>query len=118
MYYDEDVLYAIASAIGKLVKIDVNTCLATRRRFALVCVEIDLTKPLVAKFWLNSQWHAVEYEGLHIVCFGCRRDGHQTEQCSFSSKLPTTMETIANIDAGRHNEEPQQRPEYNNNTNG
>lgn len=43
MFYDEDVLSAIASAIGKLVKIDINTRVATRGRLARVCVEIDLT---------------------------------------------------------------------------
>lgn len=50
MCYNEDVLYALASSIDTTVKIDINTRLATRGRFARVCVEIDLTKPLVAQF--------------------------------------------------------------------
>lgn len=55
MYYSEDVLYALASSIGTLVKIDINTHLATRVHFARVCVEIDLTKPLVGQFWLDER---------------------------------------------------------------
>lgn len=77
MFYEEDVLYAIASAIGKLVKIDINTKLVTRGRFARVCIEIDLTKPLATKFWLDGRWHSIEYEGLHIICFCCGHYGHR-----------------------------------------
>lgn len=69
MYYNEDVLYALASSIGTQAKIDVNTRLTTRGSFVRVCVEIDLTKPLVAQFWLDERWHMVEYEGIHTICF-------------------------------------------------
>lgn len=77
MFYDEDVLYATASAIGQLVKVDVNTGLVTSGRFARDCVEIDLTKPLATKFWLDGRWHLAEYEGLHIIYFACGRYGHR-----------------------------------------
>lgn len=50
MFYEKDVLHALALAIGKPVKVDVNTRLIITERFAPVCVEIDLTKPLVGKF--------------------------------------------------------------------
>lgn len=85
MFHDEDVLTAIAFTIRKLVKIDINTRLANRGRFARVCVEINLTKPLMAKFWLNGHWHTVEYEGLHIICYGCGKYGHRINQCPFAN---------------------------------
>lgn len=81
MYYDEDVLYAIASSIGKPIKIDINISLTTRGRFARVCIEVDLTKPLTAQFWLDGRWHSVEYEGLHIICFSCGKYGHLIDKC-------------------------------------
>lgn len=76
MYYDEEILEAIASSIVTLVKVHINTRMATRARFVRVYVEIDLTKPLVGNFWLGGRWHKVEYEGLHVVCFQCGRYGH------------------------------------------
>lgn len=97
MFYDEDVLYAIAFAIGKPIKIDINMRLATRGRFARVCVEIDLTKPLVAKFWLNGHWHRIKYEGLHVICFGCGCYGHRTDQC------PIANASATNDQEGGHN---------------
>lgn len=47
MYYNEDLLYALASSIGTSVKIDINIRLTTRGQFARVCIKIDLMKPLV-----------------------------------------------------------------------
>ncbi|KAJ4832480.1 hypothetical protein Tsubulata_000022 [Turnera subulata] len=47
MYYDDDLLATFAQRIGKPVKIDSNTSLASRELYARMCVEIDLTQPLV-----------------------------------------------------------------------
>lgn len=91
MYYNENLLYTIASSIGTPVKIDINTRLTTRGRFARVCVEIDLTKPLVAQFWLDQRWHSMEYEGIHTICFACGRYGHRTEHCRDKSNAATKM---------------------------
>lgn len=89
-YYDEDVLFALASSIGTLVKIDINTRLATCARFAKVCVEVDLTKPLVARFNLDHKWFYVEYEGIHLICYACGMYGHRTETCAVT--LPENKE--------------------------
>lgn len=88
VYYNEDVIYVIASSIGTLVKINLNTSLATMARFTRVCVEVDLTKPLVARFWLNERWHTVEYEGIHTICFGCGMYGNKIEHCPSSPVEP------------------------------
>lgn len=81
MHYNDEVLFAIASSIGKLIKIYVNTAFATIGRFARVCVEMDLTKQLVTQFWLDGRWHSVEYEGIHVICFSCGKYGHFAERC-------------------------------------
>lgn len=81
MYYNEDVLFALASRIGTPIKVDINTRLATRARFAKVCIEIDLTKSLDAKFCLDDNCYSVEYEGIHTICFACGMYDHRTEQC-------------------------------------
>ncbi|KAI8024833.1 hypothetical protein LOK49_LG02G00256 [Camellia lanceoleosa] len=45
-YFQEKVLYTIAKQIGKPLKIDLTTTMATRDRYARVCIEMDLNKPL------------------------------------------------------------------------
>ena len=36
--------------------------------FSQVCVEIDLSVPMVDKFYLNNRWYNIEYEALHLLC--------------------------------------------------
>lgn len=50
MYYDDDLLRALASVIGTPVKVDKNSSMELRGCFIRVCVELDLNKPLVAQF--------------------------------------------------------------------
>ena len=42
----------LGSKIGNSVQIDSTTSMASRGHFARLCVEVDLTKPLVSKFTL------------------------------------------------------------------
>ncbi|XP_020228424.1 uncharacterized protein LOC109809499 [Cajanus cajan] len=86
MFYDESVLLTIASAIGKPVKVDLNTLNMTRGRFARVCVEIDLNVPVVGRFFLNGVWYNVEYEGLHLLCSACGCYGHVLRNCTHANK--------------------------------
>ncbi|KAL8130356.1 hypothetical protein V2J09_019511 [Rumex salicifolius] len=44
--YEEKVLLKLASAVGNPLKVDQKTLNANRGRFARICVELDLTKPL------------------------------------------------------------------------
>lgn len=114
MYYDEDVLFAIALSIGKPIKIDVNTSLATKGRFARVCVEVDLTKPLVAQFWRDGCWHAVEYEGFHVICFSCGKYGHLTKKCLDKPPLAkeNRQESGASIPANHKDINPNSNKSY------
>ena len=67
--------------VGKTVKVDLNTQLAARGKFARVAVEIDLNKPLVSRFTLDGEIQRIEYEGLPQVCFHCGRVGHSILFC-------------------------------------
>nr|KYP40980.1 Transposon TX1 uncharacterized [Cajanus cajan] len=86
MFYDESVLLTIASAIGKPVKVDLNTLNMTRDRFARVCVEINLNVPVVGKFFLNGVWYNVEYKGLHLLCSACGCYGHVLRNCNHANR--------------------------------
>lgn len=81
IYYDESVLLALASAVGKPIKVDTNTLKVHRGRFARICVEIDLNQPVVGKVWVDGFWYKVSYEGLHIICSNCGCYGHLGRNC-------------------------------------
>lgn len=81
VYYDESFLLALASTVGRPIRVDTNTLKVERGRFARICVEIDLTKPVVGKVWLRGHWYKVQYEGLHLICAGCGCYGHLARNC-------------------------------------
>lgn len=81
-YYDESIPMAMAAAVGKPVKVDSNTLDVKRGRFVRVCVEVDLTKPVVGKVWMRGFWYKVEYVGLHRICSSCGCYGHLGRDCT------------------------------------
>lgn len=86
LFYDESFLTTLASAIGQPVKVDLYTLRVARGRFARVCVEIDLNKPVVGRVGINGQWFKVEYEGVHIICANCGCYGHVLKDCPVKPK--------------------------------
>jgi hypothetical protein len=78
-YYDAKILHYIGNRIGKTVKVDRNTLFQERGKYARVCVEVDLNKPLLAMFELKEEVYKVEYEGLHLLCRTCGKFGHFAE---------------------------------------
>ncbi|CAN1181685.1 hypothetical protein LINPERHAP2_LOCUS35546 [Linum perenne] len=65
------ILKRIGDRIGKIVRIDHTTLEASRGNFARICVEVDLSKPLLSKYHLRRRVRRIEYEGLHTICFAC-----------------------------------------------
>ncbi|XP_045798137.1 uncharacterized protein LOC123892394 [Trifolium pratense] len=90
VYYDESLLWALASMVGNPVKVDLHTLRVERGRFARMCVEIDLTKPVVGRVGVNGEWYQVQYEGLHIICTQCGCYGHLLKDCAQTKKKPVT----------------------------
>ncbi|KAL7238170.1 hypothetical protein ACSBR2_004301 [Camellia fascicularis] len=80
-YYDEKVLYHIVKVLGKPLKVDINTAMAARGKYARVCVKMDLRKPLISHITIRRYDYVVEYEHLHLLCFSCSRVGHRKEKC-------------------------------------
>ncbi|GAU50505.1 hypothetical protein TSUD_409800 [Trifolium subterraneum] len=106
VYYDESFLLAMASAIGRPIKVDTNTMKVERGRFARVCVEVDLTVPVVGKIWVNGHWYKVQYEGLHIICTNCGCYGHLGRNCPLTNTVP---------EVAVHSNQQQNSGEQNNN---
>ncbi|PNX92703.1 hypothetical protein L195_g015844 [Trifolium pratense] len=80
-YYDSKVLNFIGNRVGKTVKVDKNTLMQERGKYARLCVQVDLTKPLLAMFTIKGRKYNIEYEGLHMLCLTCGKFGHYKEGC-------------------------------------
>ncbi|XP_031120941.1 uncharacterized protein LOC116024180 [Ipomoea triloba] len=80
-YYNLLCLRKVGNKLGRTIRVDHTTSLVSKGKFARVCVEIDITKPLVSRFTLEDRvWH-VAYEGIHLVCFSCGLYGHRQNSC-------------------------------------
>jgi hypothetical protein len=103
-YYDNSVLWIIGNKIGKTLKVDRATSIGMRGNYARICVEVDLTKPLLAKFKLRRRVRRIMYEGLHLICFQCGQYGHKQETCPYS-KMKTHDDRDADTLSGRNTEQ-------------
>lgn len=50
-------------------------------RYARICVEIDLSKPLLPQIRVGKSIQRIEYEGIHNLCFNCGMITHKKESC-------------------------------------
>ncbi|CAL5441911.1 unnamed protein product [Camellia sinensis] len=104
-YYDDKVLYHISKVLGTPLKVDINTAMATRGKYARVCVELDLRKPLISHITIGRYHYVVEYEHLHTLCFSCGRVGHQKEKCTeypvIQSEKTMQNVTVTQLDVGK-----------------
>ncbi|XP_031111999.1 uncharacterized protein LOC116015971 [Ipomoea triloba] len=83
-YFDHKFFMRVGEKIGRPINIDMATSLVSKASFARVCVEVDITKPLLAKFTLRNKVRPLVYEGLHQICFKCGTYGHTVETCSLN----------------------------------
>lgn len=90
-YYNLLCLRRIGNKIGRTVRIDHTTSLVSRGKFARVCVEIDITKPLLSTFTMEEKVWKVAYEGIHMVCFSCGLYGHRQEACPTVCPMSVTV---------------------------
>lgn len=86
-YYKEDWLKRAGDRIGKMIRVDDTTRALTRGKFARVCIEIKLLKPLKAGYKLRGQRWRLQYERLHDLCFICGQYGYKEVGCP-KSKQP------------------------------
>ena len=54
-------------------------------------MEIDLLKPLVAKFKMRRRVKRLEYEGLHLIYFDCGLYGHSRESYPLEKSEMSTV---------------------------
>ncbi|XP_050259306.1 uncharacterized protein LOC126704364 [Quercus robur] len=80
-YYNAEALQLIGKAIGNVLRIDTFTASETRGRFARLCVQVDVEKPLATAIMIGKLEQQICYEGIQKMCFECGRLGHSKEHC-------------------------------------
>lgn len=99
--FDHKFLTSFGNSIGKTIKIDITTTKQARGKFARMCVEIDLTKPLISKYKLDGKKYYIEYESIHMICFECGKYGHSSKNCPMNTIIadPSTEENVQETEA-------------------
>lgn len=77
---------------------DLTTLRVERARFARVCVEVNLKKPLKGTIMVNGERYIVSYEGLNNICPSCGVLGHLVGDCP--KRGSTQMVQRINPDSG------------------
>lgn len=84
-FWDGETLESLTLYIGNLLTVDNLTTSLTRSKFARVCIEIVLFKPLCRGFWIGDDLHkvfvTVLYERLPTYYYSCGFMGHGTNTC-------------------------------------
>nr|POE89719.1 uncharacterized protein CFP56_49491 [Quercus suber]POE89722.1 uncharacterized protein CFP56_49494 [Quercus suber] len=83
-YYNAKALHQIGKSIGNVLRVDTHTATETKGKFARLCVQIVVNKPLVTAILIGKFEQPVCYEGIQKLCFGCGRVGHQKNICPYT----------------------------------
>lgn len=82
----KEALFEIVKPIGCPIKLDVATKDGLRPSVARVCVEVDVSKDLPPKIYLQAKGRfilqTIIYEDLPLFCTSCRRLGHAAGSCT------------------------------------
>ncbi|KAL0012016.1 hypothetical protein SO802_007124 [Lithocarpus litseifolius] len=78
-FYDPSILKKIRSTIGLVLRIGSHSINGERGRFARLCIQINIDKPLIKCVKIGKMAQTVQYEGLNSLCFACGRIGHKKE---------------------------------------
>ncbi|XP_015943802.1 uncharacterized protein LOC107468934 [Arachis duranensis] len=103
-YYEETMLRKIGNIIGRTLRVDPKMAEKCREKFARLCVELNLTEPLVSQYSINGKRYLAQYEGLHCICFTCGMVGHEKSNYSKSQMKIQTSAIIPAMSEGRTEE--------------
>ncbi|KAK3222484.1 hypothetical protein Dsin_009509 [Dipteronia sinensis] len=95
-WMDSNLLWNIGGMLGRMCKVDSITKTQARGRFTRICVEIDISKPLLGALSIDDRSIRVEYESLGLVCFKCGIYGHSKDSCREGIVEPIIEEMATN----------------------
>ncbi|CAN1162592.1 hypothetical protein LINPERHAP2_LOCUS24586 [Linum perenne] len=105
-FFNKLVVSRIGDCIGRTVRLDLATAEGARARYARVCVEVDISKPLLGKYMIEDRTFLVEYESLQNICTSCGFYGHKVDGCiRFPVPRPAAVQNDTESDTVRPAEE-------------
>ena len=82
-FHEPRALLKIGQVIGLILRTDSQKTSNVRGRFARLCVQVNLDKPLINTIQIGKMVQMVQYEGLNSLWFGCGCIGHCKESCAY-----------------------------------
>ena len=80
-YYDLTILKEIAAKIGPVLRINAHTAAERHGRYARVCVQLNLDKPLLRRLRIGKLKQEIQYEGLNLFCQTCGKIKESSSKC-------------------------------------
>ncbi|KAI9079857.1 hypothetical protein K1719_038103 [Acacia pycnantha] len=99
--FDKKFLLNLGNSIGRAIRLDVRTTQKARRKFARMCVVLDLTKPLIPEFMVEGQTLSIVYESMGCLCTKCGMIGHRKEVCGVSHQKDAAREMDVEVEGGK-----------------
>ena len=72
----------------------------SRGKFARLCIQVDVDKPLITTVMIGKLQQTVTYEGIHNLCFECGRMGYKREACPYVIRPVLPCKAAEKEDAG------------------
>lgn len=85
-FFHLEILKSIGNRIGHFIRIDAITNTIARGRFACLCVQLDMDKPLWNHITIGSFTQPIQYENLPNLCYACGRIGHVKDGYTYSNQ--------------------------------
>ena len=79
--YKAKVLKHVGEAIGKVLRIDTHIAMEARGKYARLCEQVDVNKPLINMVLIGKFEQVVVYKGINKLCYACGRINHKKEMC-------------------------------------
>lgn len=98
-FFKEFTIAKIGRILGDVVRVDPVTIGQARGKFARVCIEVDLSKPLRPFVEVEGVAYQVVYEGISMICFECGCFGHPKDKCPSLVKVPESSDQPQNHSA-------------------
>ncbi|CAN1797504.1 hypothetical protein LINPERHAP1_LOCUS21292, partial [Linum perenne] len=94
-YFNHVAVNRIGNHIGRTIQMDLATAEGARARYARVCLEIDISKPLLGKYMIGDRVFYVEYESIENICYMCGFYGHKKDSCLLCKSSASPDEVVA-----------------------
>uniref|UniRef100_A0A7N2R9M0 CCHC-type domain-containing protein n=1 Tax=Quercus lobata TaxID=97700 RepID=A0A7N2R9M0_QUELO len=80
--FHPNILRVVGNTIGTFLRIDTITTSVARGRFARICVQIGLEKPLMPNITIGKFIQKIQYENIPMLCYNCGILGHTQDKCN------------------------------------